>query len=123
VETERFEAGQVIFRQGEPGDRFYIVVRGQVDVLTTDPAGRERRLSTLTDGDYFGEIALLEEVPRTATIRARTSVVCLTLERKHFLDLVAATPDLRADVEQVVASRREAGLAVIKTQPPSVATH
>jgi ATP-binding cassette, subfamily B, bacterial len=120
--TERFAAGEVVFREAEPGGRFYVVVRGQLDVIMTDAAGRERRLATLNDGDYFGEIALLQEVPRTATVRARTPTVCLTLERQQFLDLVAASPDLRAAFDQGVATRREADLAGAKTQPSAVAT-
>jgi len=120
--TERFEAGEIVFHEGDPGDRFYVVVRGQLDVIMTVPFGRERRLVTLNDGNYFGEIALLQEVPRTATVRARTPTMCLTLERQQFLDLVAASPELRAAFEQSVAARRAADNAGAKMQPRSVAT-
>ena len=120
--TERFEAGEIVFSQGEPGERFYVVVRGQLDVIMTDPSGRERRLTTLNDGSYFGEIALLQEVRRTATVRARTASVCLTLDRQQFLDLMATSPDLRAAFDQGVAARREADVAGAKTQPTSVTT-
>ena len=117
---ERFEAGDVIFCAGEPGDRFYVIVRGQADVLAADFLARDRHLSTLSDGEYFGEIALLEDLPRSATIRARTPMVCLTLERQEFLRLVASSPDLGAAFESVVDARRQADLALSKSQPASL---
>jgi ATP-binding cassette, subfamily B, bacterial len=118
---ERFEAGDVIFCAGQPGDRFYVIVRGQADVLAADFSARERHLSTLSEGEYFGEIALLEDVPRSATIRARTPMVCLTLERQEFLRLVAASPDLNAAFASAVAARRKADLTLSKSQPTSLA--
>jgi len=118
---ERFEAGDVIFCAGQPGDRFYVIVRGQADVLAADFSARERHLSTLSEGEYFGEIALLEDVPRSATIRARTPMVCLTLERQEFLRLVAASPDLNTAFASAVAARRKADLTQSKSQPTSLA--
>ncbi|HET6549410.1 MAG TPA: cyclic nucleotide-binding domain-containing protein [Solirubrobacter sp.] len=82
-------AGETIIREGEPGDRFYVIAAGEVDVTEQ---GRFRR--TEPAGDCFGEIALLREVPRTATVSARTDVDLLALEREEFL--AAITGDRRA---------------------------
>ena len=110
--TERYADEETIFEEGDAGDKLYIVVRGQVDVVTTGPTGDERRLATLRDGDYFGEMALLEDVPRTATVRTRASTILLALEREQFFNLLNSIPDLRSVFEGVVEARRQANLAV-----------
>jgi ATP-binding cassette subfamily B protein len=68
----------------------------------------------LRDGDYFGEIALLEDVPRTATIRTWVPTALLGLGREQFLDLLQAVPDLRAAFEREVEARRQANLAALR---------
>jgi MFS family permease len=78
------QADEEIVRQGEPGDRFYVVDSGSVDVFVDGAA-----VATLDSGDYFGEIALLRDVPRTATVRAREAAQLLALERDDFIPAVA----------------------------------
>jgi ATP-binding cassette subfamily B protein len=111
--TERYAEGATIFEAGAAGDKLYVIVRGQVEVLAKGPGGRERSLAVLRDGDYFGEIALLEDVARTATIRARVPTVVLALDRQQFVELLDSLPDLRAAFDEVVAARRRATLAVL----------
>lgn len=82
-------AGETVVRQGEPGDRFYVIERGRA-VVAVD--GRER---TLEPGDWFGEIALLHDVPRTATVAAASDLAVLALERDDFRGAVSLYP-LRA---------------------------
>ena len=106
--TERYGEGEVVVEEGAPGDRLHIIVRGKIEVLKRDPAGRMRRLAVLADGDFFGEIALLEGVPRTATVRTRTPCLMLALDRDEFLGLLRLVPDLRARVEEIAEQRREA---------------
>ena len=98
----------MVVEEGAPGDRLHIIVRGKIEVLKRDPAGRMRRLAVLADGDFFGEIALLEGVPRTATVRTRTPCLMLALDRDEFLGLLRVAPDLRARVEEIAERRREA---------------
>ncbi|HYF65786.1 MAG TPA: ATP-binding cassette domain-containing protein, partial [Herpetosiphonaceae bacterium] len=102
--TEQVAPGQVVFAEGDLGDRFYIVVRGMVDVFQYDQHGAERLIAVLEDGDFFGEVALLRAVPRTAMVRARTAGVLLGLAREEFLELVAAHPDLRAELDAAAAA-------------------
>jgi ATP-binding cassette subfamily B protein len=93
--TERYPADRRVIVQGDPGNRFYIIVRGKVDVVVQGPEGSEERIAVLQDGDYFGEIALLEDVPRTATVWTRAPSVLLSLERADFAALLQRAPQLR----------------------------
>jgi MFS family permease len=94
------EPGTEIVRQGAAGDRFYMIAEGEVEVSAD---GHE--LSVHGAGGYFGEIALLRDVPRTATVTARTRVVLYALERDDFLAAVTEyAPSLRA-AEGVITAR------------------
>lgn len=106
--VERFAAGDTIISQGDVGDKLYVLQRGQVDVLSSGPTGRP--LATLNDGDYFGEMALLHDAPRVATVRARTPVQVYSMRKEDFKGLMSAVPQLRQMMEQVMAQR--AGVAI-----------
>ncbi len=92
-------AGDVVIRAGDPGDRFYIVADGEFDVLA---GGTDRKMG---GGDYFGEIALLRDVPRTATIRAVVDGQLYALERADFLAAVTSHSAARVAGEAVVDER------------------
>jgi ATP-binding cassette subfamily B protein len=106
LSTERIPAGRDVFRQGDRGDRLYLIARGTVVVSgVTETGAAEQLLGVLQDGDYFGEIALIRSLPRMATVRTRTDCVFLTLDRDSFLDLLARQPELREKVDAVVRDR------------------
>ncbi|HLG71613.1 MAG TPA: ABC transporter transmembrane domain-containing protein, partial [Chloroflexota bacterium] len=106
--TERVVAGETVVEQGAPGDKLYLIVAGEAEVLARDAAGHERQLALLRPGDSFGEIALLYDVPRTATVRARSALTLYVLERDAFIRLLEGAPGLRATIEQVVAAYQAA---------------
>jgi MFS family permease len=83
-EPVRVAAGEVIITQGEPGDRFYIIEAGEVEVLQDGVLRRRQR-----DGECFGEIALLRDVPRTATVRSTRETTLLALGRVDFVSAVS----------------------------------
>ena len=93
-------AGTEITRQGEVGDRFYLVDEGEMDVLIDGEV-----ISSLGPGDHFGEIALLRDVPRTATVTARSNASLLALERDEFVSAVSGHPASREAADAVVAAR------------------
>ena len=78
-------------------------MRGTVEVFKAEPGGPEQRLRILEDGDFFGEIALLKDTPRTASVRTLTQCVFLTLQRDQFASLLGRAPHLRATFEQMAA--------------------
>ncbi len=107
LNVERAETGSAIVTAGEPGDRLYVVKSGEVEVLAAGRDGQPRRLAILGEGDYFGEIALLREVPRTATVRARTPVELYGLSRDAFQGMLAVLPALRETIMETVAEREQ----------------
>jgi ATP-binding cassette subfamily B protein len=107
--VERYPAGDVIVNEGEPGDKLYVIHKGQAEVLAYDPAGNQRHLAVLREGDYFGEVALLYDVPRTATIRALTPVQLYSLSKEDFNILLGAVPGLREQLERTISQREQLG--------------
>jgi MFS family permease len=100
----RAGAGELIIRQGEPGDRFYVIEDGTVEVSVDGAPGRE-----LGRGESFGEIALLRNVPRTATVTASTDVVLYALDRAAFIPAVTGTGPSLSAAEAVIGLRLGSG--------------
>jgi CRP-like cAMP-binding protein len=84
MEREEVAPGTAIVREGEPGDRFYVVFAGMLSVSNTSMGNR----SVLRPGDYFGEVALAMDVPRTATVTAITPAVVASCDRETFDELL-----------------------------------
>ncbi len=99
--SEVFAEGERVFEQGDPGDRFYAVVRGKLEV-TVDG----QQVALIEDGDIFGELALLNDAARNATISARGQTLAISLGRDDFLELMDRSPEALAEV-RAVARRRE----------------
>ena len=84
----RYRRGERIVTQGQPGESFFVIVKGRVSVLVISPEGREVVLSTLGDGDYFGEMALLDDATRSASVVASERAELAVLSRPVFFELL-----------------------------------
>jgi len=102
----RYEAGQQVFREGEPGQEMFVVESGRVAVTALDERGGEIRLSVLARGAFFGEISLLDGGPRTAAVRALEPVSLLTLERNVFFSFLERHPSAARHMVEVLAARQ-----------------
>jgi CRP-like cAMP-binding protein len=101
-----FQPGQAIMRQGEHGDDAYVIVGGSADVLVNTPAG-PLKVASLTKNDFVGEIAMLCDVPRTATITASSEVVTLRISKELFFRLIREFPQMAIEIMRVLAHRLE----------------
>ncbi|WP_230632799.1 ABC transporter transmembrane domain-containing protein [Paenibacillus athensensis] len=103
--TEACQEDQVIVREGEEGNKCYIIVRGKFEVLKQQADDSQTRVAVLQDGDHFGEIALLKNISRTATVRALIPSVLLSIRREAFRQLMDEHPHILAHLEQTLKQR------------------
>ena len=92
--------GKVLIRQGEPGGDFFVLAEGTAEVRKGN-----RRVSTLGPGDFAGEIALLTNAPRTATVRTTSPVSVLRVTSKGFAELLETSPTIRRKIQRALADR------------------
>jgi CRP-like cAMP-binding protein len=95
LRRRRFRRNEVIFHQGDPGDALHIVAAGAVKILLPSAEGDEAIIATLRPGDFFGELALLDGAPRSATAAALEQSETLVLPRDVFIGLLDTLPGLR----------------------------
>jgi MFS family permease len=122
-------AGTVLVRQGDPADAFYVLLEGEAQVTARGESSIEQRLRTLGPGDYFGEIGLLESIPRTATVTSLTPCGLYRMDGASFLDALtnsAATTAFLANARAGLAltnpDLRPSGRHLGTTQAPVAAT-
>jgi CRP-like cAMP-binding protein len=95
-----FPAGKVLCKEGETGSEFYLIMEGEAEVTRNGET-----LATHRSGDFFGEIALVEDVPRIATVTTTTPVRCFVLTRGRFLHVLDDLPDVERKVMRALARR------------------
>ena len=98
VETVTFTEGAVIFNVGDPGDSLYVVTSGEVQLSVKTKTGEEMFLESPGPGEFFGEISLLDEGPRTATARAKSDVVAIEVDRGDLDELFRLKPGAAMDL-------------------------
>ena len=104
---QRWEPGQEIVRQGDTGVGMFIVRSGKVEIVQ-DHDGRSEKVRDLGPGDVFGEMALLDEFPRSATVRAAEPTTCLGITRWHFRGILESHPQIALKLLPVLTKRLRA---------------
>ena len=105
LETIKLKDGEVLFQRGDPGDAFYIIDSGRIRIFTHDEEERELTLNTLEQGEAFGELALLDEQPRTAGAAAAGPATLRRLRREDFISQVHTSPVLTDTVIRLLVER------------------
>jgi HlyB family type I secretion system ABC transporter len=105
LQEEYYDFGDIIVKQDDPADAFYVLTRGRARALKIKPDGEEIPLGVLKPGDSFGEAALAEGGTRNATVRCSTAVDVLRIDRDDFLQLVRRVPDLKQSIETTGRNR------------------
>ena len=99
-----FKAGATLFNQGDPGDAAYVVLSGSADVLANSDSG-EIKVATVGPNSIVGEIAILCDVNRTATVRASSPLEVLRIDKDQFLEMLGEFPEMAVEIIRVLANR------------------
>jgi small-conductance mechanosensitive channel/CRP-like cAMP-binding protein len=97
--------GQVLFRQNDPGDSFYVISKGTAEVLVSADGQPEKVIATLGSGEFFGEMSALTGQPRTATIRAASAFECIQIEKRDLMEIFRGDSTIMEKLSEVVAQR------------------
>lgn len=101
-----FQPGQAVVRQGDPGDAAYVIIDGDADVTVETPAG-PLKVANFARNDIVGDIAILIDVPRTATVTATSHLTTLKLTKDLFYQLIIDFPEMGIEIMRVLATRLE----------------
>ncbi len=114
LRRRRFRRNEVIFHQGDPGDSLHIVASGAVKIVLPSAEGEEAIIATLREGDFFGELSLLDRGPRSATVIANTDMTLVVLGQREFLGVIDEVPVMAHKLLAALAGRlREADSAAV----------
>lgn len=116
-----FKAGEFIFRENDPGDVMFIIEKGQVEIVKTI-GGEDRRLTLFEPGDFFGEMSILEDLPRGASARAVTDCKLLQIDHSTFDQMLRENPEIGIRMMRSLSRRlREAGSGSVEATPSRTA--
>ncbi len=103
-ERVNYDPGKDLFKQGDPGDAAYIILDGEADIIVNTPGG-ELVVASMKKYDFVGDIAILCDVPRTATVRATKPLSTLVITKDLFFQLVTEFPDMSVAIMRELAQR------------------
>ena len=102
-----YDKGQTLFRQGDMGDAAYIILDGEADVVVSAPPGEPRKVAGLGRHDIIGEIAVLCDVPRTASVIAASRLTTLKISKDNFIRMITEFPQMAVEILRELARRLE----------------
>src|SRR2546423_7852146 len=108
AELQVFAPGDIVLNEGDAADRFYMIIKGEAEATQRGPDGSQVVINRFGPGDYFGEIGLLNDAPRLATVRAKTSLEVMALDRDSFARLLKSSQTTEDEVRRVAAGRTRA---------------
>jgi CRP-like cAMP-binding protein len=103
-EKLEYQSGQDLCRQGDAGDAMFVIMSGEADVIVDTPAG-EHVVARMGKNSFVGEIAILCDVPRTATVRAKEKLSALRISKELFFKLVGEFPQIAVEIMRELAHR------------------
>jgi CRP/FNR family cyclic AMP-dependent transcriptional regulator len=101
-----FDPGKLLMRQGDPADAAYLIIEGQVEIVLETPAG-QFTVATLGANEIVGDMGILGNVPRAATVRAKDRVIALRISKEPFMRMVREFPSMAVSIMQELAQRLE----------------
>ena len=112
--TKSYKPGEIVFEEGHTGNGLYVITSGKVEVIKGLNTGKEQRVAVLGEGEVFGEMALLDELPRSASVRTLEDTTCLGIDRWLFISQLLKDPQVAITMIQVLAQRlREADESIV----------
>jgi hypothetical protein len=105
TEETDYPAGEIVIREGEPGETLYLIIKGEVSVIKGLDSDSEIELDRIGEGDYFGEMALFEDIERTASIKTETDSRLLMLHKQEFKQIVREYPQIALEICKVLSLR------------------
>ncbi|MEO8356977.1 MAG: SpoIIE family protein phosphatase [Chloroflexota bacterium] len=105
MEVVNLKPGEILFREGDPGEHMYVVVSGELEILMAPDTTNELILNIVQAGEYLGEMSLVTGAPRTASVRARDDIVLLSISRTQLMDLLQRHPHLASTMVNVLSRR------------------
>jgi CRP-like cAMP-binding protein len=99
-----YRENQVLFKRGDVGDAAYVIIKGDAEVIVPSNGG-DIPIAILHDGDFVGEIAILCDTPRTATVRAKSELKALRIRKEPFFELLHQFPEMAVEMTRLLAER------------------
>lgn len=105
MNRKSFQDGETIFCTADASDAAYLLVDGTVDIVVDASDGTQRAIATIERGEYFGEMGVIDDQPRSATAIARGDVVCMVVDQDEFMDMLLKRPEESLDLLKLLFDR------------------